>query len=171
MGRLKRRKKKATNPSTVPVARESNKFVKPLDTKRLIEVLSRGVTALEASLFTQASLECERLNRLSSTLNLLESQLFDKDTLNSLSYKDKLVLYREARKTQETILTFLQHLHSMTLGAKDVISFVDALKRERERRMEASGDNGGGASTGELQRLKQLIVEVLLRKRVEEKQG
>jgi len=165
--RLRRRKKAKKQLPTTKAAEVEVVEAKPRKaptTQDLINALTSGVMALEATLFTQASAECNRLQKLSSALTTLERQLFDPEVLETLDLKEKLTLYREARKSQETILSFLQHLHSMSLGTKDVLAFVDQLEKERSKAEE--GGKQEETNQQKLQQFKQLVAEVLLKKRL-----
>jgi len=132
----------------------------PIEVNSLVRALADNVVGLEATLFSQASLECSRLKRLTSVLNILEEKLFN--SLDDLSYQEQLALYREARKSQQMVLSFLQNLHEMTLDTKEILNLVQQFN------VTSSNDDETGLQEADrktLNKVKYLIAKALAEKK------
>jgi hypothetical protein len=125
----------------------------------LVEVLSKSLVAIEGTLFRQASIECQRLNGLTNFLSHLEARLFSPEVLEQLDLSERLTLYREARKSQELIINFLNKLHNLSLDTQTVLTYINEL--EQQQRKEQKSSTNLDIDSTQAKQIKQAILDLL----------
>ena len=138
---------------------------KSLDSKQLVDTLSRSIVAIEATLFRQASVECRRLDGLSKVMQELEVRIFDPDVIEELTQEQKVLLYREARKSQENIINYLYKLHNLSLDTQAILTYLDQLEKQREK-VDLKED--GVIDSKQAKEVKKVILDLIKRKKSEE---
>lgn len=103
---------------------------KPLTkfTSKAIDAYSRTYQAL----FTQASLEADRLQKINSTLKLLEDSLLDPDTVRDMEPSQKIMLFDLLTKNSQLVTRNLMSFGTMFLNIRNVVSFMDGLNNNTD---------------------------------------
>lgn len=122
-----------------------------LDLDQLRATMIQGMYTLESVLFSQASYEFNRNNKIRQLLTKIEDELFTDKNLEMLDPVQKMKLYMELNKNMNTSLTFLQNLHiNLTTG-------IEALKHlEKEKSAQIPKENLPGSN--KLDHIKALIL-------------
>lgn len=103
---------------------------KPLTkfTSKAIDAYSRTYQAL----FAQASLEADRLQKINSTLKLLEDSLLDPDTVRDMEPSQKIMLFDLLTKNSQLVTKNLMSFGTMFLNIRNVVSFIDGLNNNTD---------------------------------------
>lgn len=100
-----------------------------LDTEKLRDNMVRGIYMLEAALFSQATYEYRRIEKLRKTISTLEEQLLDSANREHLHIEDKMKLYSVLSGMMNRSFHFLQQLHQNVATGIETVNRIDAMKR------------------------------------------
>jgi len=129
------------------------------DIKNLKHSMLLGIYALNATLFTQARFEHNRIEANRKLIEILEKEIFDPTRISEMSPSDKISLYHAVKGNMRQSVIFMQDLHKNTSSSLEILKTLETESSDSDSEKLNSTNNSLAN-----QELKKLLLEKIAEK-------
>lgn len=140
--------------------------IENLNTESLQKIFSQGLYVLQAALYAQSGYEFNRLSKLQTIVDRLETEIFDEDKLKDLTFEQQMLLYSTLTKNMEMSLKFLQVQHKNAIQSSEVMKKIEQMSEKSKNEKPSKVMDSDSADAKELK----AILEAGMLRKIEERE-